>query len=575
MSLEERNDVSITLSAAAGLGVMTAEDIVRGFLSAAGFFVFSSREYMSRVRGGNNSTQFRVSAAPVRALAERIDWLFALSPDLHSNIVGSLTKDTRILGDAAVVGEEISRLGFKLTDLRLAERAKELGHPHYASGIIAGIIAGLFALPENISDKLIESRFAADEAIVAGNKRAFSIGQKMGAELYGGKALLPSSKAVKGNKIFMDGDKALALGAAAAGFNYVTAYPMSPSAVFFTFFARHARELDAVVEQAEDEICAINMAIGAAYAGARAITTTSDGGFALMGEGISLAGITETPIVVHLAQRPGPATGLATRTEQAGLELALYSGHGEFPRALYSPINVESCFKCSGLALATARKYQTPAIILTDQYILDTGYDITPPDPDGVNPPSKLSPTPPDYKRYAFPADGEVVSPFGIPGYGAGFVAFDSHEHTEEGHMDEDRELRRRMTDKRVAKLAAMRKEALPPVIIGSREAKIMLVCWGSTFEPLREAAELLGRDDLSVVACEQVYPLADEFMELMNNNAMKIFVEGNATGQLARLVRSLTGVKADAEIHQYNGFQFSAAGLAASVEKALAAMNM
>ena len=575
MSIKERSEVSITLSAAAGLGVQTSEDLVRNFLSEAGFFVFSSREYMSRVRGGNNSTQFRVSVNPVRALTNRIDWLFALSPELHSNITESLTRDTRILGDSETIGAEIAGLGFEMTDLKLAFAAKELGNPYYASVIVAGIIAGLFALPEGVSDKLIERRFAGNDAGIGANKKAFRTGHATGVQLNKEEALLPSSKSQKLNEVFMDGDDALALGSVAAGFNFIAAYPMSPATKLFTFYAGNAGEIGAVAEQAEDEIAAVNMTIGAACAGARAITTTSDGGFALMGEGLSLAGIAEAPIVIHLAQRPGPATGLATRTEQAGLELALYSGHGEFPRALFTPINVESCFKCAGAALRSAQKYQTPAIILTDQYLLDTGYDISRPDPALVPKPMTPEPTPKDYKRYAYPAEGETVSRFGVPGYGDGLVTFDSHEHTEFGRITEERAIRIKMTDKRTGKLAAMQKEALPPVVLGADSAKAMLVCWGSVFEPLREAAELLGLKYLSVVACEQVYPLSDEFIKIMKSPVKKIFVEGNATGQFARVVRSLTGIGSDKKINGYNGFQFSADYLAAKVEEALSELGV
>lgn len=575
MGLKEHSEVSITLSAAAGLGVQSAEELIRNFLSDAGFFVFSSREYMSRVRGGNNSTQFRISTCPVRALTEDIDWLFALSPGLHSNITENLTKETLIFGDTEMLGEEIAGLGLEMTDLKLESHAKELGNPYYSSVIVAGIIAGLFMISDDVSDKLIEKKFSGNEKVIDGNKSAFRIGYGLStAQLGGDKALLSPENSQKKGEIFLDGDTSLALGAVSAGFNFISAYPMSPSTGLFTFFARNAREIDAVVEQAEDEISSMNMAIGAGYAGARAITTTSDGGFALMGEGLSLAGIAETPVVVHLAQRPGPATGLATRTEQAGLELALYSGHGEFPRALYTPINVESCFKCAGLALRTALQYQTPVVILTDQYLLDSGYDIKRPDPTTVPLPLTPMPTPKDYLCYQFPGQGEIVSPFGVPGHGDGLVSFDSHEHTEAGRMTEERSLRTGMTDKRLGKLAAMSREALSPLVLGQKDAAVLLVCWGSVFEALREAVSLLGRKELTVIACEQVYPLSEEFTELIKGGAKKIFVEGNATGQFARLVRSLTGVGADAEIHQYNGFQFNADGLACKIEKTLAGLN-
>jgi len=184
-------------------------------------------------------------------------------------------------------------------------------------------------------------------------------------------------------------------------------------------------------------------------------------------------------------------------------------------------------------------------------------------------------PTPKDYKRYAYPAEGETVSRFGVPGYGDGLVTFDSHEHTEFGRITEERAIRIKMTDKRTGKLAAMQKEALPPVVLGADSAKAMLVCWGSVFEPLREAAELLGLKYLSVVACEQVYPLSDEFIKIMKSPVKKIFVEGNATGQFARVVRSLTGIGSDKKINGYNGFQFSADYLAAKVEEALSELGV
>ena len=351
------SEVAISFCAAAGLGLQTAEDLARQMLSKAGYYVFSTREYMSRVRGGNNSTQIRVSTKPVRAYVDRIDWLFALSPELRTNITENITDDTKILGDASAMEKEISALGRKMIDLDLTKRALALGSPKFSSMIVAGFIAGIFMLKEDSADDLIEKRFS-DSDLSEKNKNAFRVGHKLGEEHVGGKPVLGIPDKPDEDEIFLDGNSAVALGAASAGCNYITAYPMSPGTGVFSYFARNAKLFSSVVEQVEDEISAINMVVGAAYAGARAMTTTSGGGFVLMCEGISLAGITETPVVIHLAQRPGPATGLATRTEQADLELALYAGHGEFPKALYAPVNVESAFRMAGQAFNTAHKYQ-------------------------------------------------------------------------------------------------------------------------------------------------------------------------------------------------------------------------
>lgn len=564
------NEATISFCAAAGLGLQTAEDISRSFLSDAGFYVFSTREYMSRIRGGNNSTQIRVGVSPVRAPSDRIDWLFAVTPGLRPNVTDAITDETRILGDADVVGQEIAALGRELTHLGLAQRAKEIGGDLYSSMIVAGVIAGIFALPEDCADALIEGRFGK-QGLAEKNLAAFRAGHALGGEITGGKPAISPVVARKGGEIFLSGNDAIALGAAAAGCNFVTAYPMSPGTGVFSYFAHHARELDCVVEQVEDEISAINMAIGAGYAGALALTSTSGGGFALMSEGLSLAGVAETPVVIHVAQRPGPATGLATRTEQADLELALYSGHGEFPRAVYAPINIESAFRTAARAFYTARKFQMPAVLLSDQYFVDCAYDVETPEPGAVSSVPGPIRTNADYKRYAFLSPGEVTSPFAVPGFGDGLVAFDSHEHFEDGHITEDRDTRKKMVEKRLAKVDALRAEALPPLVIGPKDFHTVVVCWGSTFEALREAAETLGLDGVAIAACEQVYPLSNELIALIKHGARKIFVEGNATGQFARLVRSLTGVEASAQILKYDSLPFSSGGLARALRGVLA----
>lgn len=562
-------EVTVTFCAAAGLGLQTAEDLARQMLSRAGYYVFSTREYMSRVRGGNNSTQIRVSNRPVRAYVDRIDWLFALSPELRPNITENLTEETQILGDASVMGEEIASLGRKMTDLGLAKRAADLGSPRFSSMIVAGFIAGIFTLGEDSADDLIEKRFK-DPELSGKNKEAFREGYGLGTDHVGGKPAVEKPEKPARDEIFLDGNSAVALGAASAGCNYITAYPMSPGTGVFSYFAKNAKLLGSIVEQVEDEISAVNMVIGAAYAGARSMATTSGGGFALMCEGISLAGITETPIVIHLAQRPGPATGLATRTEQADLELALYAGHGEFPKALYAPVNVESAFRIAGLAFHTAHKYQVQTVILTDQYLLDSGYDIKRPDPFSVAAPIDPIKTDKGYKRYAFPSGGEYVSPFGVPGYGEGLVSFDSHEHTEDAHITEDRQLRTHMVEKRVKKLEVLAGEALPPIVVGPEKYDVAVICWGSVYEPLKEAMEIIGAPNAVLVACEQVYPLSEEFRRIILSPCKKIFVEGNATSQFSRVVRSQTGAGADETVLKFNGFQFTVEELAEKLGRLL-----
>lgn len=565
----QAHGVSISFCAAAGLGLQTAEDMSRDFLSAAGFYVFTSREYMSRVRGGSNSTQIRVGVSPVRAPLERIDWLFAVSGGLRPNIISNITGDTKIFGDASVIGAEIESLGHKMTDLRLGQLSQELGGQRYLSMIVAGAIAGLFALPESCADGLIAKRFEQDE-IVEKNKSAFRAGHTLGLEITGGVPALDCGASSKDEEIFQSGTAAIALGAAAVGCNFVAAYPMSPATGVFSYFAHHAPELGCVVEQAEDEIAAINMAIGAGYAGALPMTSTSGGGFALMSEGMSLAGVGETPVVIHLSQRPGPATGLATRTEQADLELALFSGHGEFPRAIYAPINIESAFRVTSRAFYTARKFQMPVVVLSDQFFVDSAYHAAMPDLNALPEIPEPIRTTEEYQRYAYPKAGKTRSPFAVPGFGDGLVAIDSHEHSEDGHITEDRDTRKRMVEKRLAKGRALRAEALPPIVVGPDHFHTLVVCWGSTFEAVRESLSHLKCDGVTLAACEQVYPLSEEFLALLDTCSQKIFIEGNATGQFARLVRSETGIEEPVQILKYNSFPFFADELTERLEEKL-----
>ena len=568
--MSQTSDRTLVFCGAAGQGLQTIEDVVTHFLFSAGQHLFSTREVMSRVRGGMNSSTLRVASTPVRSVTDRIDYLFLLSGGLRSNVIARISSQTHIFGDANAVGAEIKSLGFDMTDIALVARGKEAGGALYEGMIVAGIIAALYALPNSCADGFIDHKYESKPDMATKNKNAFRMGHAFGLSLPA--AMRPVAEIGHGSKnkerIFMAGNTAAGLGAAAAGCNFAVAYPMSPGTALFGFFTRNAERFGAVAEQVEDELAAVNMAIGASYAGARSLVSTSGGGFTLMCEGMSLAGITETPLVIHLAQRPGPATGMATRTEQGDLELALHAGHGDFPRALFAPGNVESCFSIAAHAFDVAYRFQTPVVLLTDQYLLESGYDILPPDPETVAGPQRADKTKADYKRYALTPSG--ISPFGIPGYGEGLVSADSHEHTESGHISEDFDVRVHMVQKRFKKLALMKAEALEPSFFGSVHFKTLIVGWGSTMEALKEAFELLNSPNTALVCCEQVYPLPYKLEQLLLQAEKTIFVENNATGQFARLVRAETGITATNKILKYNGLPFSVEELHDELNKLL-----
>ena len=271
-----------------------------------------------------------------------------------------------------------------------------------------------------------------DEKIQAKNAEAITKGHELGKNLSEIDITIAESKAVK-THLLMNGTEAVALGALAGGCNYICGYPMSPATGVLQNMAAYSKNFDIIAEQVEDEVGVINMALGAWYAGARAMITTSGGGFALMGEGLSLCGMMESPLVIHLAQRPGPATGLATRTEQGDLNLALYAGHGDFPRIILAPGTLEEGFTLTQKAFNLAEKYQVPVFVLTDQYYVNTKYNTCLFDTTDLKVEKHIVETKQDYKRFALTENG--ISPRGIPGYGSGYVCASGNEHYESGQI--------------------------------------------------------------------------------------------------------------------------------------------
>jgi 2-oxoglutarate ferredoxin oxidoreductase subunit alpha len=286
------------------------------------------------------------------------------------------------------------------------------------------------------------------------------------------------------------------------------------------------------------------------------MVTTSGGGFVLMTEGLSLAGMLESPIVIHLGQRPGPATGLPTRTEQADLELALYAGHGEFPRIILAPGKIEDAFYLTQKAFNLAAKYQVPVFVLTDQYFLDSYYNTASLDLSGLEIDQHVVKTAKGYNRYELTDDG--ISPRGIPGFGKGLVVVDSDEHDTEGHITENLDLRIRMVDKRLKKMDLIRAEAVPPELTGPENYTTLVVCWGSTYNAAKEAVRNLGRDNISLLHFKQVYPLHERTADYLNQAERLIIVEGNATSQFGKLIKLQTGIDIENKILKYNGLAFS-----------------
>ena len=562
-------DISLVLGGSAGQGIQTIEALLVAVLKREGYHVFACKEYMSRIRGGSNSTEIRITNKKRQAYVKHIDFLVALDRDVVPHLQSRISKKTLIFGELSKIGAPAGHNSF---DIPFTKFTNDLGNPIFASTIAVGVVLGLLQAPLADFEEFLRERFARKgEEIVAKNIQAATLGYNHGTHLAydaGIEIHLTRHQDVK-KELLMEGSDALGMGVIASGCNYISSYPMSPGTVLLTYLAKYHKEFGIVVDQAEDEIAAINQGLGAWYAGARAVVTTSGGGFALMTEGVSLAGIIETPIVIHIGQRPGPATGLPTKTEQADLNLALYAGHGEFPRVIFAPGNLEEVFSHAQNAFALADEFQIPAFILTDQYLLDAISTVPEEKLEIQKIKNFIVETKSDYKRYAYSKDG--ISPRGIPGYGEGLVAVDSDEHDEEAHITESHEVRQKMQDKRLKKAEEIKKRAYSPTKIGKfTGADTVVISWGSNRGVIEEALDIIGNTSLVGLHFSQVYPLAPSAEKLLKNKKI-IVLENNASGQFAQLLLLEYGVAVDEKILQYDGAPFAVEDVVEKLKKIIA----
>ena len=553
------DDISIVVCGEAGQGLQTMELVLTRVLKLAGYHVFATKEYMSRVRGGMNSTEVRVGSERVDAFVKRIDLLLPLNEGGIRHVADRVSSETIVLGERESIGEDERGLVSKWIELPFKKIAADIGNVIYSNLVIAGAILGLLGVEDEVVGDYLRSHFARKgEDIIRQNLEAARRGSEIGRSLL--RAGEVNIHVARGreveSEILIDGSEAVAMGAIAGGCNFLSFYPMTPGTGVATFLAQHSEEFDIIVEQSEDEISAMNMAIGAWYGGARGMVTTSGGGFALMVEALSLAGMIESPLVVHLGQRPGPATGLATRTEQGDLLFTLFAGHGEFPRVVYAPGTLEDAFFLTAKAFSVADKYQVPAIILTDEYLTDSYHNIPQLDLSSLEIQPSVVRTEEEYRRYRFTEGG--VSPRGIPSFGSGLISVSSDEHDEQGHITEDRELRRKMVEKRLRKGSLIEGVVVPPELIGKQNYRTLVIGWGSTRNVVVEALQDLSRTDVSFLHFKQVHPLHPETKKYILAAEKAIVVENNATAQFGQYLKLCTGIDIQGKVLKYDGHPFS-----------------
>jgi 2-oxoglutarate/2-oxoacid ferredoxin oxidoreductase subunit alpha len=544
-------DLNVVIVGAAGEGIQTIGSIVSQTVLAQGYAAFTWQEYESRIRGGQNRYSIRISDNPHNAPLLEADVLLALNE-------GAVEKYRSIIKQSGVLisGDQTRETKIHIPFSEVAK--DELGKKIYANTVAAGALIGALGIDLGTLKKVVEKRFKAKgDEIQKKNLSAAEKGYEMADE--GCKDMCPWDLPKRNNQFYhISGNEAIALGAAYAGCRFISAYPMTPSTEIITYLAEH-EDLGVFAEQAEDEIAAISMAIGAGYAGTRAMTATAGGGFALMVENVSLAGMIEVPVVIVIGQRPGPATGLPTRTSQGDLLFVIHAGHGEFPRLVLAPSDPQDAFHKTVRAFNLADKFQIPVMILTDQFLADSGFSFEEFDVEAVRPASFLADPESikNYQRYQLTDSG--ISPRLVPGQSEHLVGVDSDEHNERGHITEElSNVALPMAQKRMSKNKGLKKDVLPPQEISLVEAEAVLVGWGSTREAILEAQSLLKEDGVKagVIHFGEMWPLPDySFPE----NKKFWAIENNATGQLARLLRSEYPVVFEGSIHRYDGLPLTA----------------
>lgn len=576
------NEVSVLIGGEAGAGIMRSGSLMAKACMRGGLHVYSANDYQNTIRGGHNFFIVRAEEKEVHALKDTVDIVLALNEEtIH------LHKGELIPGGAVVYdGEEIpmtpgslGRDDLRLYSVPMMTMVREIqGEPVARNTVALGAAVALLDYDLSILEKVIVDDFGKGKVADMNVNLARKGHEHVKANYPDG---FPAKLRVREAepRILVTGTEAIGLGVSRAGLRFYAAYPMTPASPLLHWMAAHQTELGTAVVQAESEIAAMNMIIGASYAGVRSMTATSGGGFCLMTEALGLAGMSETPIVAMLGQRPGPSTGLPTYSSQTELRFLLHASQGEFPRIILAPGDMDECFEVGLRAHNLAEKYQVPVILLTDKNVLESPRSTRPFKTDGFEierGPLVTGPWkgPEDYRRYALTESG--VSPRAFPGTPGAIAKANSYEHDEWGYSTEEQGMTTWMNDKRWAKVAAIAEETdrMGSVRVrGSEKPALTIIGWGSTKGPILEAMKLLGYEGIPArhvqVFCLSPFP-TERLREALRGSGVTVLVENNKTAQLGSLIRENLLQDVAHKVLKYDGRPFIPGELASDLKGVL-----
>ena len=559
-----KKSFSFKVAGAAGEGIMSTGLLFSKTASKSGLFIFDYTEYPSLITGGHNTYQVHISPEPVHCQTSKTDILIALNTDSLKIHHQELHPESIVIFDGETIKTPISefKIPAKTLDLPMAKLALEAGGRELMSNNVGfGAAAYLAGFDLNIVNQIISEVFAGkDQAIIDTDLKAAASGYNFAKSKFP-TPILQNPPGLQ-PKITMTGNEAVALGAIAGGLQFYAAYPMTPSSSILHYLAKNASKAGIVVKHAEDEISVINMAIGASFAGARAMVGTSGGGFCYMTEALGLAGITELPIVVFLGQRPGPALGLPTWTDQGDLKFALSAGNGEFPRIILAPSDPKEAFELTRRALTLAESFQTPVIILSDKYLAESRYPISFESETFTNKRFGFENNPKPDQTGFFPrykADS-AVSLRTVPGLAGGVYIANADEHDHYGLSTEESDLRIEQVNKRNKKLEEMSLEIPEQYWQAEPNAKITFLSFGSTKGPILEARENLSAEGTPTnhLNLSWIWPFPqNQVKKIIEAGTEIVIVEGNSHGQLADVIAQETGFMSKHNIRRFDGRPF------------------
>jgi len=557
--------LTFRIGAQAGAGVMVTGRMLGRCFTRGNYNVLGYPEYPSLVRGGHNAYHVRISEVNITSPISKCDVLLALNKDAIFYHKDVMEEDGMIIYDKEIdAGEFEIKESVKLLALPIKELLEKAGaSPLMANALEIGAALAAIDYPLEMFENVLRDEFSRKgEEVVNKNIAVARAGYEYVKE--NAKPVRNVKPLSENKKMFLTGNEAIALGAVKAGMKFFAAYPMTPASSILHYLCAHERDFEIIVKQTEDEISAINEAIGANFAGVRAATCTSGGGFALKTESMGLAGLSETPIVVFLAQRTGPSTGMPTWTEQADLRFALHSGQGDFLRVILAPGDVDEAFGLSAEAFNISEKYQIPVILLSDKFLSESVFST-----DGFGEVKiergkivkDLPELPPNtrYKRYELTDD--CVSPRVLPGTPNGMHVATSYEHDETGFSSESFSMRKKQVDKRAGKLKNLLREIPAPEIYGEKNANITLVTWGSMKLPALEALNRFGNNGkkVNMVHFKYLFPITADKIRELKKAQCTVMLENNSTAQFTGILKEYCGWTPDFILLKYTGRPFYA----------------